>query len=71
MNQTEENFRRIRNYNLKESACINRNRMIHLLNTLAAAVNDSKGTWKTINGAHVKIDENTNEIIAGPPALKE
>lgn len=73
MDWTKENLRRIRCYNLQEYCHARAEQTVYLLRTLALAltVNDSKGTWKTINGAHVKIDENTNEIIAGPPALKE
>lgn len=73
MDQTEENLQRIRYYNHQEYCRARAEQTVYLLRTLALAVRDSKstkGTWKTINGTHVKIDENTNEIIAGPPALK-
>lgn len=72
MDWTKENLRRIRCYNLQKYCHARAEQTVYLLRTLALAltVNDSKGTWKTINGAHVKIDESTNEIITGPPALK-
>lgn len=70
MNQTEENFRRIQCYNLQESSHMRAERTVYLLDALTMAVRDSKGTWRTINGTHVKIDEATNKITAGPPALK-